>query len=92
MDSIYEKDRVTVKIKSGRGTKELVGDNMKAHLDGLRKSMITAAENLEFEEAARIRDEVRRLDGAAERDPLGRGRCRVENGTLDGGQGRHAEL
>jgi excinuclease ABC subunit B len=62
MDSIYEKDRVTVKIKSGRGTKELVGDNMKAHLDALRKSMITAAENLEFEEAARIRDEVRRLE------------------------------
>ncbi len=62
MDSIYEKDRVTVKIKSGRGTKELVGENMKAHLDHLRKEMIKAAENLEFEEAARIRDEVRRLE------------------------------
>jgi len=62
MDSIYEKDRVTVKIKSGRGMKELVGDNMKKHLEHLRKEMIKAAENLEFEEAARIRDEVRRLE------------------------------
>ena len=35
---------------------------MKAHLDALRKSMIKAAENLEFEEAARIRDEVKRLE------------------------------
>ena len=62
MDSIYEKDRVTVKIKSGRGTQELVGDNMRAHLDHLRKKMIEAAENLEFEEAARLRDEVKRLE------------------------------
>ena len=62
MDSIYEKDRVTVKIKSGRGTKELVGDNLQKHLDHLRKEMIKAAENLEFEEAARIRDEVKRLE------------------------------
>ena len=62
MDSIYEKDRVTVKIKSGGKVKELVGDNMEKHLDHLRKEMIKAAENLEFEQAAQIRDEVRRLE------------------------------
>jgi len=61
MDSIYEKDRVTVKIKSGGKVKELVGDNMQKHLEHLRKEMIKAAENLEFEEAARIRDEVRHV-------------------------------
>ena len=53
---------MTVKIKSGGKEKELVGDNMEKHLDHLRKEMIKAAENLEFEQAAQIRDEVRRLE------------------------------
>jgi len=62
MDSIYEKDRVTVKIKGKKGQTELVGDNLQKHLDHMRKEMIKAAENLEFEEAARLRDEVKRLE------------------------------
>ncbi len=62
MDSIYEKDRVTVQIKGKAGKGELVGDNLQKHLDHLRKEMIKAAENLEFEEAARMRDEVKRLE------------------------------
>nr|MCA8834227.1 UvrB/UvrC motif-containing protein [Pseudomonadota bacterium] len=39
-----------------------VGKNLQTHLAELRKDMITAAENLEFEEAARLRDDVRRLE------------------------------
>ncbi|NNE53191.1 MAG: excinuclease ABC subunit UvrB, partial [Sulfitobacter sp.] len=35
---------------------------MQAVLDGLRDDMRKAAENLEFEEAARLRDEVKRLE------------------------------
>jgi len=52
-------ERVTATLQDG-GTK--VGDNLAAHLDGLRKQMTQAAENLEFEEAARLRDEIQRLE------------------------------
>jgi excinuclease ABC subunit B len=48
---------------------------MKAHLDDLKKRMLDAAANLEFEEAARLRDEVRRLEAselAVAEDPLAR--------------------
>ncbi|PVH29946.1 excinuclease ABC subunit UvrB [Pararhodobacter oceanensis] len=48
---------VTAKIDT-----PMVGANLAAHLEGLRNDMRKAAENLEFEEAARLRDEVRRLE------------------------------
>ena len=50
-------NRVTAKVD-----KPLVGANLQAHLEGLRDEMRKAAENLEFEEAARLRDEVKRLE------------------------------
>ena len=62
--------RVTAKID-----KPMVGANLAAHLDGLRAQMRKAAENLEFEEAARLRDEVKRLEAvelAVADDPLAR--------------------
>ena len=40
------------------------GDNLKKHLEHLRKDMLKAAGNLEFEEAARIRDEIHKLESA----------------------------
>ena len=49
--------RVTARVD-----KPMVGGNLQAHLDGLRTEMRRAAENLEFEEAARLRDEVKRLE------------------------------
>jgi excinuclease ABC subunit B len=61
MAGVYKGDvdmnRVTAKVD-----KPLVGANLQAHLDGLRDQMRKAAENLEFEEAARLRDEVKRLE------------------------------
>jgi excinuclease ABC subunit B len=63
-------NRVTAKVE-----KPLVGANLMAHLDGLREQMRKAAENLEFEEAARLRDEVKRLetvDLVVSDDPLAR--------------------
>ena len=63
-------NRVTAKVD-----KPLVGANLQAHLDGLREQMRKAAENLEFEEAARLRDEVKRLETvelAVADDPLAR--------------------
>ncbi len=62
--------RVTAKVE-----KPMVGANLQAHLDGLRADMRKAAENLEFEEAARLRDEVKRLEAvelAVADDPLAR--------------------
>lgn len=38
------------------------GDNLKKHLEHLRKNMLTAAGNLDFEEAARLRDEIHKLE------------------------------
>ncbi len=63
-------NRVTAKID-----KPMAGANLKAVLDGLRSDMRKAAENLEFEEAARLRDEVKRLEAvelAVSDDPLAR--------------------
>ncbi|MFN6979912.1 MAG: helicase-related protein, partial [Gemmobacter sp.] len=62
--------RVTAKVE-----KVMVGANLAAHLDGLRTAMRKAAENLEFEEAARLRDEIKRLEAvelAVADDPLAR--------------------
>lgn len=62
--------RVTAKVE-----KVKPGANLQAHLEGLRADMRKAAENLEFEEAARLRDEVRRLEAvelAIADDPLAR--------------------
>ena len=50
-------NRVTAKVDN-----PLAGANLQAVLDGLRTDMRKAAENLEFEEAARLRDEVKRLE------------------------------
>ena len=49
--------RVTAKVD-----RAAAGANMQAVLEGLRADMRKAAENLEFEEAARLRDEVKRLE------------------------------
>ncbi len=55
--------------------KPMIGSNLAAHLDAMRLAMRKAAENLEFEEAARLRDEVKRLEAvelAVADDPLAR--------------------
>jgi len=66
-----DQSRVTAKIDK----KPMTGANLQAHLDALRKDMFKAAENLEFEEAARLRDEVKRLETVEltiANDPLAR--------------------
>jgi excinuclease ABC subunit B len=65
-----DQSRVTAKVD-----KPMVGQNLAAHLDALRGQMRKAAENLEFEEAARLRDEIKRLEAvelAVADDPMAR--------------------
>ncbi|GAB1380007.1 excinuclease ABC subunit UvrB [Pararhodobacter aggregans] len=65
-----DQSRVTTKV-----SKPMVGANLAAHLDAMRTEMRKAAENLEFEEAARLRDEIKRLEAvelAIADDPLAR--------------------
>ncbi|RYG92869.1 excinuclease ABC subunit UvrB [Loktanella sp. IMCC34160] len=74
-------NRVTAKVD-----KPLHGANLEAVLDGLRTDMRKAAENLEFEEAARLRDEIKRLetvDLVVSDDPLAR-QYAVEKAVEDG--------
>ncbi len=75
-----DQSRITAKID-----RPLAGANLKAVLDGLRVDMRKAAENLEFEEAARLRDEVKRLETVAltiSDDPLAR-QFEVEKAVQD---------
>jgi excinuclease ABC subunit B len=63
VDSVYEKDHVTVSIGKGKDGKEQiqVGANLAAVIKDYEKQMREAATNLEFEKAARLRDEIKRL-------------------------------
>ncbi len=56
-DGDTDEARITATVETG-----LVGANLETHLKELRQQMYEAAGNLEFEEAARLRDEVRRLE------------------------------
>ena len=61
MQAVSEGDYITVDTgKPGLGDR--IGENLGAHLKVLRKRMQEAASNLEFEEAARLRDEIRQLE------------------------------
>jgi len=77
--------RVTAKID-----KPMHGANLQTHLDGLRIEMRKAAENLEFEEAARLRDEVKRLEAvdlAISDDPMAH-QSAVDEAVSAGAKGR----
>jgi excinuclease ABC subunit B len=58
LESVYEKDYA----KSNLNIE--LGHNLKKHLKALKKKMKESAENLEFEEAAKIRDEIRKLEAS----------------------------
>jgi len=59
---VSQADHLTVEIDESGETRHLVGHNLRAYIDDLVNRMKTAAADLEFEEAARLRDEIRRLE------------------------------
>jgi excinuclease ABC subunit B len=74
MAGVFKADTDMVRV-TARVDTPAVGPNLAAHLDAMRQAMRKAAENLEFEEAARLRDEVRRLEAvelAVSDDPMAR--------------------
>jgi excinuclease ABC subunit B len=59
LGSVYEADHLTIDVTD---TPHLVGKSLKTHLADLERRMHDAAANLEFEEAARLRDEIHRIE------------------------------
>ncbi len=62
LETVYEHDYVTVTPVADAGPTELVGKDLKASIAELEKRMRAAAADLEFEQAGRLRDEIRRLE------------------------------
>ena len=58
LETTAEQDHVTVEIENA---KQLVGKDLNKHIENLEKKMDEFASKLEFEDAARIRDEINRL-------------------------------
>jgi len=86
LDSVYERDHVRADISgtAGKGFADgghLVGNNLQAHLNALEKSMRDAAADLDFEKAARLRDEIKRLKAvelASMDDPIAKDEARSQ--------------
>ncbi len=90
LESVYEQDRVTVGTLDEE-MPNLIGHNRQTYVADLEKRMRDAAANLEFEEAAGLRDEIRRLETADLGIPTGeerlKARIRAAQGAKAGGKG-----
>jgi excinuclease ABC subunit B len=100
LDSVYEKDHVRADISgvSGKGFADgghLVGANLQAHLNALEKQMRDAAADLDFEKAARLRDEIKRLKAvelAAMDDPIAKEESKAQEGIRRAAQATRESL
>jgi excinuclease ABC subunit B len=78
LEDVSQGDYMTVNTGIA-GSGNMVGKDLKTVLAELDKKMKDAAANLEFEEAARLRDEIRRLEAA----DLGLDKAGVAKGAAD---------
>jgi len=60
--NVASRDQVTIEIDEE--TPHLVGHNLRGYIEELEKKMRAAAADLEFEEAARLRDEIKQLEAS----------------------------
>ena len=62
LSSVFEQDYVTVAPIKDASVTDMVGRDLASGIVDLEKRMRAAAADLEFEEAARLRDEIKRLE------------------------------
>ena len=60
LETVYEKDSYTIEIEEVKDL-EFDKQNMKSYIENLNKEMLEYASNLEFEEAAKIRDKIKKI-------------------------------
>lgn len=60
LQSVYAQDHVTVGVNEEDG--HLVGKDLTTHIKNLEKQMLAHASNLEFEQAAKLRDQIHQLE------------------------------
>ncbi len=97
MQSVYEQDHYNVSLGLDDAS-HMIGHNLEAHIEDLEKKMRTAAGDLEFEEAARLRDEIKKLQdrelgigGPNSGRPQGRSsKGRSGSGHVLGGRSRNS--
>ena len=75
LSSVYAKDHISIETPEFFDDDMLMGNNLESHLKELNQKMIRFAEDLDFENATKIRDEIRRLEETSLKffnDPMAR--------------------